>query len=426
MQMAIGYFKKSIKENNSFALPHAGLADCYWVIAAMGYEQPLKVWKLAKESVKRALILNNKRSESYVSAAFVNMFYERDFDKAKINLEQALKLNSDNVKAHHALTTYYIHKGDLQNAEKYGALTIKLDPFALPHYTMMIRIQIYQKKFLEAKDYINAARSIDPHAVSLIELRGQANLHLGATESAIEDFSTCIEKNHTVHPVYFANLAYSYSKANFHQESRDIEQQVYDLNIKRDTGLFDYALAIIKLGQSDYKSFFKYLIRVVESNIGFVPGELKCNPMFSEIRRDPSFQELLEKCNLVDENRKYSKDRKPSHIITITTKTSETLSFDPQDLSFIESSDNYVTIYWHESGVLKNKILRSTLKEIEDQFASFDQILRCHKSFIINLNEELSITGNAKGHFFESPYLPIRIPISRSKSKSIKKIFENR
>jgi adenylate cyclase len=426
MQLAIGYFKKSIEENKSFALPHAGLADCYWVIAAMGYEQPMKVWKLAKESVKRALVLNNMRSESYVSAAFVNMFYERDFDKAKLNLEQALKLNSDNVKAHHALTTYFIHKGDLQNAEKYGELTIKFDPFALPHYTMMIRIQLYQKKFLVAMDYINAAWSIEPQALSLIELRGQTNLYLGAIESAIEDFTTCVEKDHSDHPIYFANLAYAYSKANFHQESREIEQQVYDLNIKRDTGLLDYALAIIKLGQSDYKSFFKYLKKAVESNIGFVPGEMKCNPMFSEVRKDPRFQELLETCNLVVTKQEDRKDKKPSEIIILKSNTSETLSFDPQDLSYIESSDNYSTIHWYESGVLQNKILRATLKDLEDQLAPFDYILRCHKSFIINLNEDLIITGNAKGHFFESPYLPLRIPISRSKSKSIKKMFENR
>jgi len=41
-----------------------------------------------------------------------------------------------------------------------------------------------------------------------------------------------------------------------------------------------------------------------------------------------------------------------------------------------------------------------------------------------NLNEELIIAGNARGHFFESPYLPLRIPISRSKSDEVIALFE--
>ncbi len=425
MQLAIGYFKKSIKENDSFALPYAAMADCYSVIGTMGFDHPVKTFKLAKEAVKKALVLNNKRSESYVSAAFVNIFYERDYDRAKINLEQALKLNKDNVEAHHVLAIYYIHKGDLRNAEKHSANTIKLDPFALPHYTMMIRINHYQKKFLLAMDFINAALSIDIHSVPLIELRGYTHLYLGATESAIEDFATCIKKDHT-NPIYLANLAYSYSKASFHQESREIEQRVYDLNIKKDTGIFDYALAIIKLGQSDYKAFFKHLKKTVDFNLGIVSGNLMSDTIFSEIRKDARFQELMQQCNLIVQKQTYRKNRKPSDIVNLTTNTSETLSFDPQDLSFIESSDNYSTIHWHESGVLQNKILRATLKNIEDQLASFDYILRCHKSFIINMNEELIITGNAKGHFFESPYLPVRIPISRSKSKLMKDLFKSR
>ena len=92
---------------------------------------------------------------------------------------------------------------------------------------------------------------------------------------------------------------------------------------------------------------------------------------------------------------------------------------DPQDISFIEASDNYCTFYWYDSGILKNKILRQTLKNVEEQLLPFNNIVRCHKTFMVNLHQELTITGNARAHFLESGSLPIRIPISRSKSKSI-------
>lgn len=424
MLLAIGFFRRSIKENESFALPYAAMADCYSIIGIMGFEQPAQAFKLAREFVSKALVLNNKRSDSYVSAAFVDMFYDRDYPQAKINLEQALRLSNENLKAHHALAMYYIHKGDLQNAEKHSAITIKLDPLALPHYAMMVRIQIYQRNFQLSMDYVNAALNIDDQSLPLIELRGYTNLFLGSTESAIEDFTICKE-NDDRNPLYLANLTYAYSRANFYQESREIEQQLHTLDVKKNTGIFDYALAIIKLGQSDYKAFFSHAEKAIDFVLGLFPGELKCNPIFIEVREDKRFKKILEQCNLSDEKPKYKKSRKPSTVITILSNTSETLSIDPQDLSFIEASDNYCTIYWYESGILKNKFFRLTLKSMEHQLSSFDYIVRCHKSFMVNIHQGLSITGNTRGHFFESPYLPVRIPISRSKANASKARLES-
>ncbi|MFK5974561.1 MAG: LytTR family transcriptional regulator DNA-binding domain-containing protein [Flavobacteriaceae bacterium] len=419
MLLAISFFKKSIKENESFAISHAALADCYSVIGAMGYEEPIRAFKLAKTHVNKALLLNDKRSDSYVSAAFVNIYYKRNLIQAKTNLVQALNLNTENVKAHHVFAMYYIHKGDFMNAEKHSAMTITLDPLALPHYSMIIRIQIYLKKYQQALDYIDAAILIDSQFENdLKEYRAYANLFLGNLESSIEDFKNGVERNNN-NAMAKAHLSYAYSKANFHQESRNLEQAIYDLDIKNDTGVIAYALAIVKIGQSDYKAFFKYSEKAVQLGIGIFPAELKCNPIFAEVREDARFQKILKQCNLSDEIATFQKNRKPASIINIKSNTSVTLAIDPQDISYVEASDNYCTVYWYDSGILKNTILRQTLKNIEEQLVPFKNIVRCHKTFMINLYQELKITGNARAYFLESRSLPVRIPISRSKSKSI-------
>jgi len=180
-------------------------------------------------------------------------------------------------------------------------------------------------------------------------------------------------------------------------------------------------LAIVKLGRADYKAFFQHAKKAIDLNLGFFSGELLCNPIYSEVREDKRFQKILEQCNLTDESPKHAKNRKPSSSVTIQSDTSETLSVDPQDLCYIEASDNYCTVFWYESGILKNKILRLTLKSMQQQLSSFETIAQCHKSFIINLDQDLSMVGNAKGHFFESLHLPVRIPISRSKAEFFKK-----
>ena len=424
MLMAIAFFKRSIKENKNFALPYAAIADCYSIIGAMGYEPPVPAFKLAREFVSKTLSLNNKRSDSYVSAALVDIFHDRNFPQAKINLEQALSLNASSVGAHHVLAMYYIHLRDLAKAEKYAAITIKLEPLAVPHHAMMVRIQIYQKRFQLAMDYINGALNIDQHSFPLIELRGHTNLFLGNTELAIEDFKNCLKAdNHN--PLFMANLSLAYSKANFHDESRDVEQQLLSLDVKKNTGIFDYAMALIKLGQSNYKAFFSHITNAIDLVLGMLPGELICNPIFNVVREDKRFRAILSQFNLDQQKPISTKNRKPSNIVTVTSNTSETLTLDPQDISFIEASDNYCIVHWYESGVLKNKMLRLTLTNIGKQLASFDYIIHCHKSFIINSHQAISLSGNTKDAFFESPNLPIRIPISRSKLNDIKVLLKS-
>ena len=316
MQLAIKYFKRSIKENEDFALPYAATADSYSIMGIMGYEEPQKVFELAKKSVQKALTLNNKRSESYVSAAFVNMFYDRDYDRAKVNLTQALKLNKDNLKVQHAMAMYHIHAGQLKEAEKHSATTIRLDPLALPHYAMMMRINIYQKKYTEAIDYAQAALNIDAQASTFVELRAYANLFLGNTESAIEGFADCL-KQAPQNLLYIANLAYAYSKAGFHYESRETEARLLQVTTNKNTGVFDFALAIVKLGQTDYDASFRHIYKAVEYRIGVVPGELRCHPMFIEVRKDSRFQELLDTCNLSIESTKAPQTRKLSAVVTL-------------------------------------------------------------------------------------------------------------
>ncbi|MBL4585539.1 MAG: hypothetical protein JKX84_00570 [Flavobacteriales bacterium] len=253
--MAVDYFKRSAKEDPTFALPFAGIADCYTVIGAMGYDEPKKTFALATQAVRSAIKLNSKRSESYVAAAMLNIFYERDFPKAKSNLEQALKLNKDNLKAHHVLAMYYVHKGDLTKAKEHSAITLKMDPLAIPHHAMFGRLTIYQRKFQLAIDYVNTVSLIEQTSVPLIEIRGMAHLFLEKYELAIEDFKYC--KNAIANdPMLIANLAYAYSKSNFHEASRKEEEELRNLPIPRNTGIYDYSMGIVKLGQGDHKAFF--------------------------------------------------------------------------------------------------------------------------------------------------------------------------
>ncbi|HSK62448.1 MAG TPA: winged helix-turn-helix domain-containing protein, partial [Pyrinomonadaceae bacterium] len=74
LQKAIEHFQNAIKEDPGYALPHAGLADCY---SAMGTVQvasmpPLEARRRAEESAKQALALDSSLAEAHTSLGYVN------------------------------------------------------------------------------------------------------------------------------------------------------------------------------------------------------------------------------------------------------------------------------------------------------------------------------------------------------------------
>ncbi|GAB4512142.1 MAG: hypothetical protein Tsb004_17600 [Allomuricauda sp.] len=423
MILAISFFKKSISENKTLAMSYSAIADCYSIIGIMGYDKPIVAFETARNFSNKALILNNMRSESYVSAAFVDIFFDRNFEQAEINLAQALKLNKENTKAHHVSAMNFIHKGQLNKAEAHAKITIEMEGLALPHYAMMVRILIYKNEYSKALIYINKALSLYRNAHPIVEFRGLVHLFLGHIESAIEDFTYCKDADKE-NPIYYAYLAYAYAKSGFFSEARSIESEMLNLNIKKDTGILDYASAIIKLGLNQEKKFFIHIKKGMEHSLGLLPGEFMFNPIFNSIRNSSKYSDLLRLGNLEKTTIDFDKSKDPSRVISINTKTSEKFEIDPKQILYIEGNDNYSIFFWKSVSSIKKKTLRITLKNIEIQLKDFNNIVRCHNSYIVNLNNNIVFKGNSRTSYLESQEFPIRIPISRSKSKELKKIFK--
>ncbi|SHF38667.1 transcriptional regulator, LytTR family [Fodinibius roseus] len=91
---------------------------------------------------------------------------------------------------------------------------------------------------------------------------------------------------------------------------------------------------------------------------------------------------------------------------------------------YAESRDNYAYICYLENGEKKGTMLRSTLKKLEDQISP-SWILRCHRSYIVNLNSIKAIEGNAQGYKLVLNHVDVIIPVSRSRHKEVLKKLES-
>lgn len=87
------------------------------------------------------------------------------------------------------------------------------------------------------------------------------------------------------------------------------------------------------------------------------------------------------------------------------------------NLLFVKSVDNYVQIYYHEDGIIQNRILRCTLAGILEQ-ASF--LWQPHRSYLINPKQNFVLKGNSQKASLSLSGLTERIPVARSAYSKVK------
>ncbi|MEM5533236.1 MULTISPECIES: LytTR family DNA-binding domain-containing protein [Pseudoalteromonas] len=87
---------------------------------------------------------------------------------------------------------------------------------------------------------------------------------------------------------------------------------------------------------------------------------------------------------------------------------------------FIKSSDNYCEITILEGASTSRKLLRVSLSSLLKQLPENTIILRCHRSYAVNLQNIQHYSGNAGGLQLSLHTIDIKIPVSRSYVKVIK------
>ena len=95
------------------------------------------------------------------------------------------------------------------------------------------------------------------------------------------------------------------------------------------------------------------------------------------------------------------------------------LSVNRTNLLYIESADNYVYVWYMNKGNLTKFILRNTMKAIEEQMADTG-VLRCHRSYIVNLEQVNVIRRQRDGICLEFGIKNVPdIPITKKYSERI-------
>ena len=112
-------------------------------------------------------------------------------------------------------------------------------------------------------------------------------------------------------------------------------------------------------------------------------------------------------------------------VITFTSDyKNEQLRLLSSNVLFLESADNYVAIYFLDKEGPSKKLLRSSLSRMEKELEEFPNFIRCHRSFLINLDQIQYLKENSK-----QPTVLLRewntpIPVARKRASNIYKAIQ--
>lgn len=125
--------------------------------------------------------------------------------------------------------------------------------------------------------------------------------------------------------------------------------------------------------------------------------------------------ELLtrEKNNSQNGLRKQDQDSLPKSIVFNSDNATDTLTLHVSDITLIKSADNYVEIAFLENKIIKKKLIRNTLKNVEQLTKPYPTLVRCHRICIVNTLYVEKLTKRFNNYWIIIKGLEEQVPVSR-------------
>lgn len=131
----------------------------------------------------------------------------------------------------------------------------------------------------------------------------------------------------------------------------------------------------------------------------------------------------LKSAQLLNEKLIENKQEKIIHFESEYKK--DELMIKPSSLIMIMAADNYIEVYYEYEGKIKNQMIRSSLTKAEKTISEYYYILKCHRSFIVNINYIAEVQGNSQGYTLNFTNIDIPAYVSQSFINEFKKRIQS-
>ncbi len=292
----IEFFEQALALDPGYALAHAGLADAYSHLGAVGpILHPKQALPKAREAALQALELDDTLAETHYVLGWMVMHYDYDWAGAEKHFRRAIELDPSSAEAHWRYGFFLLHvRGRFDEAVAEVRRAVELEPLSVSTNTRLGQILCRVRRYEEAITRLRKAVELDPSNWWAHWSLAEA-YHLNSMYSeAIAAMQTAIALAGP-HPWNLSNLAVIYAASGKTAEAEAIYDELLARSRREYVQPFVFAWVTAGLGRKD--ETVEWLGRAYDERDPLL-AVLKHLPFFDFLRDDPRFDALLERMGL--------------------------------------------------------------------------------------------------------------------------------
>ena len=294
---AINYFELAIEQDPSYALAHAGMADCYNLLGFYAYQQPNEVYPKAKNAALEALNLDDTLAEAHASLGWILCHYEWDWERAESEFKRAIELNPDYATAHHWYSHFLLVVGKFDESLDHIKRAQELDPGSPIINTQVGFPYAHMRQYDQAIEAYRRALLIDEGFWPARMWLSGAYAEKGMYEEAFAEIRKAKDLHEGWHPWIESYIGFAYAGMGRTEETQHVLNDLLERSKQRYVPPTTISRFYLSLGEIDQT--FDWLKRALEERDPVLPwlGVMSAS-LPDSFRSDPRFIEAMEKTGL--------------------------------------------------------------------------------------------------------------------------------
>jgi TolB-like protein/DNA-binding winged helix-turn-helix (wHTH) protein/Flp pilus assembly protein TadD len=295
LNKAIDYFQSAIREDSTYALPYAGLADSYNAMGTVqiGLLPPIEARSRAEEAAVKALERDPALAEAH-SALGVANHYNWKWSAAEQEFKRAIELNPSYAPAHSAYASYLMSLNRVDESLAAANRSRELDPLSLSIGVQRGFLLENARRYGEAIEQLKSVIAVDANHYQAYWMLCHTFAFNRQFEEAIAAGEKAVAVSNRV-PGALGMLGMVYGLAGRKNEATKILNELLELNERR--YVTPASVAYVYIGLGDKEKTFVWLEKAFAERSNFI-AYLKVVPIVDSLRSEPRFTDLVRRVGL--------------------------------------------------------------------------------------------------------------------------------
>jgi eukaryotic-like serine/threonine-protein kinase len=286
---AIEYFQQAIAVDPSYALAHAGLADCYSSLTGGGIGlSPAEAFQRARAAAVKALILDDTLPEAHTSLGLIKLNHDWDWSGAEREFKRAIELNPNYPTPYHWYSHYLIVMDRIEESLIMSKRGLELDPLDLEMNAHLAWHHYMARQYDQTIEQCLQTIAMDPNFHETYWFLGWAYARTGQYAKAVDAVQKAIALSGGSSEMT-AELGYAFAVSGKNEEARRILSELKELSEREYVS--PYFLALIYTGLGEKDQALEWLEKAYQERVAFLIY-LGKQPQFDALRSDARFTEL--------------------------------------------------------------------------------------------------------------------------------------